>query len=129
MVGILIVSHSKKAAEGVLELAALMAPNIPIRAVGGTPDGGFGTSYDGICESINELLSDDGVIVIGDIGSTIMTARLLIDDMEDEWGDRVRLVDCPILEGAVAAAIAAAGGADIDEVIAAAKEAGITHKL
>lgn len=45
MVGIVIVSHSCKAAEGAAELALQMAPSAPVAAAGGLPDGGIGTDF------------------------------------------------------------------------------------
>ena len=57
MVGIVVVSHSQKLAEGVVELASLMAPETPMKAAGGMDDGGFGTSFEKITEAIDEVYS------------------------------------------------------------------------
>lgn len=120
MVGIVIVSHSKKLAEAVVELSALMAPETPMRAAGGMEDGGFGTSYDKIENAINEIYSDDGVVVMMDLGSAVMTTEAVIEDMEDM---NIQMVDCPLVEGAIAASVIAAGDASIEEVIQVAKAA------
>lgn len=120
MVGIVIVSHSKKLAEATVELAGLMAAEAPMRAAGGMDDGGFGTSYDKIEAAIDDIYTDDGVIILMDLGSAVMTTELVVDDMDDR---KIKMVDCPIVEGAIAAAVIAAGDAPMEDVIAAAKAA------
>ncbi len=120
MVGIVMVSHSKTLAEGVVELARLVAGECPMAAAGGLEDGSFGTSYEKIEAAINSVYSDDGVIVIMDMGSSCMTTEMVIENME---GKRVEMVDCPMVEGAVAAAAESEGGSSLDEVKQAAMEA------
>ena len=68
MVGFVIVSHSETLANGVVELTKMMADGVPIRAAGGLDGGGFGTSYEKISNAIDEIYSDDGVIVLMDMG-------------------------------------------------------------
>jgi dha_pts: dihydroxyacetone kinase, phosphotransfer subunit len=46
MVGVVLVSHSQKAAEGAAELALMMAPDAPVKAAGGLEDGSLGTSFE-----------------------------------------------------------------------------------
>ena len=111
MVGIVVVSHSQKLAEGVVELASLMAPE---KAAGGMDDGGFGTSFEKITEAIDEVYSDDGVAIFMDLGSAVMTTEMVLESMEDR---KVKMVDCPVTEGAIAAAVVAAGGASLEEVV------------
>ncbi|MCR4589544.1 MAG: PTS-dependent dihydroxyacetone kinase phosphotransferase subunit DhaM [Lachnospiraceae bacterium] len=120
MVGIVVVSHSKKLAEGVVELSRLIAGECPMAAAGGLEDGSFGTSYEKIEEAINSVYSDDGVVVIMDLGSSCMTTEMVIENME---GKRVEMVDCPMVEGAAAAAAESEGGSSLDEVKQAAMEA------
>ena len=74
MVGFVIVSHSETLANGVVELTKMMADGVPIRAAGGLDDGSFGTSYEKIANAIDEIYSDDGMIVLMDMGSAVMTA-------------------------------------------------------
>ena len=114
MVGIVVVSHSQKLAEGVVELASLMAPETPMKAAGGMDDGGFGTSFEKITEAIDEVYSDDGVAIFMDLGSAVMTTEMVLESMEDR---KVKMVDCPVTEGAIAAAVVAAGGASLEEVV------------
>lgn len=126
MVGIVIVSHSQKLAEGVVDLASLMAPETPMRAAGGMDDGGFGTSFEKISTAIDEVYSDDGTIILMDMGSAVMTTEMVLEMMEDR---NVKMVDCPVVEGAIAAAVVAAGGASMDDVIQVAEAAKTTAKF
>ncbi len=125
MVGMVIVSHSAHLAQGVEELARLMAPDAPIAAAGGLEDGGFGTSYGKISAAIDAVASPDGVVVLVDMGSAVMTAEMVLEDREEN----IRLVDCPVAEGAVAAAVAISGGMRLDEVVKAAQQTWEDRKL
>ncbi|MCI5943521.1 MAG: PTS-dependent dihydroxyacetone kinase phosphotransferase subunit DhaM [Eubacterium sp.] len=118
MVGIVIVSHSQKLAEGVVDLAALMAPETPMRAAGGMEDGGFGTSFEKISNAIEEIYTDDGVVIFMDLGSAVMTTEMVLEMMEDR---NIKMIDCPVVEGAIAAAVVAAGNANIDDVVSVAE--------
>ena len=102
MVGIVIVSHSQKLAEGVVELARMMAAEAPIAAAGGLDDGNFGTSYEKISAAIESVYSADGVAVLMDMGSAVMTTEMVLEDLER---DNVKMLDCPFVEGAVLAAV------------------------
>ena len=129
MVGIVIVSHSAKVAEGIVELAAeRAAENGHIIAAGGLSDGGIGTDPLRIQAAIEQADTGDGVAVLADIGSSIMSAETAIEFLEGS-GIRVRIADAPVLEGAVSACAASAGGTSLDEVIAAAEEARGFSKL
>ncbi|ERG65407.1 hypothetical protein L332_13280 [Agrococcus pavilionensis RW1] len=118
-VGLAIVSHSVRIAEGVVELAAQMAPSVAIVAAGGTDDGGLGTSFDRVQAAIAEADSGDGVVVLCDLGSAVLTAQTALDFAEAP--ERIRIADAPLVEGAVAAAVAAEGGAGLEQVVAAAE--------
>ena len=114
MVGIVIVSHSQKLAEGVMEVAQMTAANVPIAAAGGLENGELGTSYDKIKNAVESVYTDDGVIILADIGSSVMTAEMVFEDIEL---DNVKLVDCPLVEGAVVAAVDSIGGRTLNEII------------
>ncbi|MFJ6113270.1 dihydroxyacetone kinase phosphoryl donor subunit DhaM [Agrococcus sediminis] len=118
-VGLVVVSHSARIAEGVVELAAQMAPSVTIAAAGGTDDGGIGTSFDRIQAALAEAESGDGVVVLCDLGSAVLTAETALELAEAP--ERIRIADAPIVEGAVAAAVAAESGDGLDEVVAAAE--------
>lgn len=113
MVGIVLVSHSQKAAEGAAELAKMMAPAAPVAAAGGMEDGGLGTSFEKMCAAVESVYSEDGVVVIMDMGSAVMTAEMVVEALDDK---RVVLLDCPFVEGAVIAAVEAEGGTAIEEM-------------
>ena len=114
MVGIVIVSHSEKLALGVVELAKLMADNVPIAAAGGLEDGGFGTSFEKILSAIKTVNSGDGVIILMDMGSAVMTTEMILESIDDK---NIKMVDCPLVEGAVLAAVNSSSGQSINEII------------
>lgn len=130
-VGIVLVSHSPAVAGSVAELAGELAgPSVAIRPAGGTDDGRFGTSIELIAAAVNAADSGDGVCVIMDMGSSVLTAKTLLEDLEDEGaGPLVRLADAPFTEGAVAAAVLASTGQDLAAVAASAEQAWSMRKL
>ncbi|WP_254271713.1 dihydroxyacetone kinase phosphoryl donor subunit DhaM [Haloarcula marina] len=103
MVGLVVVSHSAKAAEGIAEVAAEMGGDTRIEPVGGDGQGGFGTVPDAIEDALDAADGGDGVVVLVDLGSAVMNADVAIE-MSDV--DAV-IADAPVLEGAVNAAVAA----------------------
>ena len=113
MVGIVIISHSAKLAEGVVDATRIMADGCPIAAAGGTDDGGYGTSYDKILRALNAVYSDDGAILLADMGSAVMTAEMVIEDCGHS---NVILLDAPIAEGAIVASLASFCGDSLEEV-------------
>jgi PTS hybrid protein len=117
-VGLVIVSHSTRIAEGIVELAGQIAPSVAIIAAGGTDDGRIGTSFDRVQAALAEAESGDGVVVLCDLGSAVLTAETALDFAEAP--ERIRIADAPIVEGAVAAAVAAESGEPLDAVVAAA---------
>ncbi len=118
-VGIVLVSHSARLAAGLAELVAQIS-GAEVVAVGGTDDGRLGTSYALVREAIAGADRGGGVVVLPDLGSSVLTARTVLDDHPDP---AVVLVDAPFVEGAVSAAVTAAAGAGLAEVAAAAEEA------
>jgi PTS hybrid protein len=127
MVAIVVVSHSVELARGVVELAGQMAgPDVQIEAAGGAPGGGLGTDGERVREAIAHADAGDGVIVLGDIGSAILTIRHVL---ESRANGHVRLVDAPLVEGAVAAAVTSSAGLSLEDVALAAEEARGAHKL
>lgn len=113
MVGIVIVSHSEKLADGVLDATKIMADGCPIAVAGGADDGGYGTSFEKIKSAIETVYSSDGVLVLVDMGSAVMTAEMVIEDL---GYDNVVMADCPIAEGAVAASLSALCGDNLETV-------------
>jgi len=122
-VGIVFVSHSTKIAEGLVDLAGQMAGTVRLVAAGGTDEGGIGTSFDKVSAAIESADTGEGVAVLCDLGSAILTAETALDFLDDPIRERVRIVDAPLVEGGVAAAVAAEGGASLADVVAAAESA------
>ena len=114
MVGIVIVSHSEKLAESIVDLTKMMADGANIAAAGGLEDGTFGTSYERIKAAIDRVYSDDGVIVLMDMGSAVMTTEMVLEEYDS---DKVRMVDAPIVESAVAATVSAMCGSDLQTIL------------
>lgn len=119
---LVLVSHSAALAAGCAEVAAQMAPEVDLRAAGGTEDGGIGTSYDLVEAAVAGALQDgaEAVVLLTDLGSAALTAESVLEMLDDA---RVLLVDAPFVEGAVAAAVSAQGGGDGRQVLAAARTA------
>lgn len=113
-VGIVIVSHSAKLAEGLAELAQQMARDVRILPAGGVEDGGIGTSYDLIEKAVQTLL-DEGlhVAIFTDLGSATMTVETLLDMLDDE---PVRFIDAPLVEATIGGAVVAQQGKDLAAV-------------
>jgi PTS hybrid protein len=127
VVGLVLVSHSEDIARGLADLAAQMAgPDVLIETAGGTADGRIGTDDGRVRDAIRRANSGDGVVVIGDLGSAILTVRHVL---ERNGNGAARLADAPFVEGAVAAAVVASVGADIEAVIKAAEDARGANKL
>jgi phosphoenolpyruvate-protein phosphotransferase/dihydroxyacetone kinase phosphotransfer subunit len=117
VVGIVIVSHSEALAEGVVALAREMGgEELALEAAGGMDEpGALGTDAGRVQAAIERAMSEDGVLVLMDLGSALMSAEFAIEMLGDADG-RVLMSDAPLVEGAVAAAVAARGGASLEEV-------------
>jgi PTS hybrid protein len=118
-VRLVVVSHSEKIADGAVQLAAQMAPDVVMIAAGGTSDGRIGTSLEKVMSALDQAAGGDGVVVLTDLGSAVMTAESAQELAEDP--SAVLLADAPLVEGLVAAAVAAQGGADLIAVKRAAE--------
>ncbi len=123
-VGLVVVSHSADLAAGVRELAAQMAPDVAIQVAGGTDDGGVGTSFDLVSAALEGADSGTGVVVLYDLGSALLTTETAVEFADPAAAERIVVVDAPLVEGAVAAAVAAQSGADLTAVADAARRAG-----
>ena len=122
-VGVLVVSHSAAVAQGTVDIARQMAGDVHLAAAGGTDDGGIGTSFEAITAGIEELAGDDAVVVLCDLGSAYLTTDTALDFLDDDLRSRVHVSDAPLVEGTVAAAVAAQTGGDVSAVLAAAASA------
>jgi dihydroxyacetone kinase DhaKLM complex PTS-EIIA-like component DhaM len=131
-VGVVLVSHSAGLAEQLARMALGMAGaggTGEVCAAGGTADGGLGTSAELIESAIIKTgaapgsTPPPGVVVLADLGSSVLTVKSLLLDADDDFPFPVRLADAPFAEGAVAAVVTAAAGADLTEVLRAAEDA------
>jgi PTS hybrid protein len=118
-VGLVVVSHSEKIADGAVELAAQMAPDVLIVAAGGTDDGRIGTSLEKVMAALERAAGGSGIVVLADLGSAVMTAESAVEFSADPGS--VHLADAPLIEGLVAAAVSAQTGADAGTVKEAAE--------
>ena len=126
MIGIVIVSHSAKLAEGVLELARNMGgADLSIQAAGGmnVEDEILGTDPIRILKAIEQVYSDDGVLVLMDLGSAILSSEMALEMLPEEKRGKVILCEAPIVEGAIAAAVQARIGGSLQQVISEARGA------
>ncbi|MBC3795460.1 dihydroxyacetone kinase phosphoryl donor subunit DhaM [Acetobacterium tundrae] len=115
MVGFVVVSHSQKIAEGTVELAKQMAADVKISAAGGMEDGSIGTDVSRILAGIEAVQTGDGVVVLVDLGSAVMSSEMAIEMLSD--GSNVKIVDAPIVEGTIFGAVQASIGSSLEEVI------------
>jgi PTS hybrid protein len=129
MVGIVLVSHSAPLADGTAELAGQVGgDSVTIATAGGTDDGRIGTSISKLQRALRLADAGAGVVILPDLGSSVLTVRALLAEPDDLPG-QVVMADAPFVEGAVAAAVAAAGGGDLAAVLDAAQEARHARKL
>lgn len=126
VIGIVIVSHSKQLALGVRELAAQMVQDqVPMAVAAGIedPENPLGTDPIQVYEAIASVFSDDGVLVLMDLGSALLSAEMAIEFLSEAQQQKVHLCEAPLVEGAIAAVVAAASGRDIHQVMAEARGA------
>ena len=124
MVGIVIVSHSAKLAEGVVQLASQMSgPEVKLRAAGGVDFDAdtLGTDPMKILLAIEAVYSKDGVLVLMDLGSAVLNSEMALDFLALDQRKNVVMCEAPIVEGAVAAAVQARLGSSLEQVAAEAR--------
>jgi phosphocarrier protein FPr len=122
VVGIVVVSHSAGLAQGVVELARQMGGDeLALQPAGGLEDGSIGTDVERVRAAIELAMTEDGVLVLMDLGSALMSAEMAVELLES--AGRVQLSEAPLVEGTVAAAVASRSGAPLDEVRAEASRA------
>ena len=128
MVGIVLVSHSAELARGLTDIARQVAgPEVRIEPAGGGPEGSLGTSGEVVRRAIECADQGDGVVILADLGSAILTVRHVLEG--NGHGGTIRLVDAPLVEGAIAAAVVSAADRPLEEVVKAAEEARGANKL
>jgi dihydroxyacetone kinase phosphotransfer subunit len=122
-VGIVIVSHSPDVAKGAADMVRQMVGHgIPLAWTGGNPNGGLGTSVEGILAAIDSAWSEAGVAILVDLGGAETNSEMAIEMLPAERQGRVVICDAPVVEGAVMAATEAWGGSDLAAVKRTAEE-------
>lgn len=119
MIGIVVVAHTRRLADAAIALAAEMveASTAPrILAAAGTADGGVGTDAAAVAAALTEADDGEGVVVLMDLGSSVLAAEMALEFIDPELADRVVLSPAPLVEGLVAAVVTAAGGANLAQV-------------
>ncbi len=106
MVGLVIVSHCIEIAQGIRKLASQMTPEpVPIAIAAGTNDGRLGTNAEQVTRAINEVYSSEGVIILFDLGSALMSTELAVECLPEEQQKNVVILDAAIVEGAITAVV------------------------
>lgn len=126
MIGIVIVSHSHKLAEAVLEMVNQMTKGQVLAAAAGgvdDPDHPFGTDALKVKAAIESVFSEDGVLVLMDLGSAILSAEMALEFLSPAGREKVVLCEAPLVEGAVAAAVQAMSGSPLSQVVQEARAA------
>ena len=122
-VGIVIVSHSPKIAEGAADMVRQMVgDSVPLAWTGGNEEGGLGTDVAAIIDAIDRAWSDAGVAVLVDLGGAETNSEMAIEMLESSRREKVVVCEAPVVEGAVMAATEASGGATLDAVRRTAEE-------
>lgn len=118
MVSIVLLSHSSKIVEGLKDLIGEMASEVNLYPVGGMPDGSLGSDFERIKAALEDADNVDGTMVFYDLGSSVMTAELALEELAEAVKSRIVIVDAPLVEGSLEAAISAAGGVSVKEILA-----------
>ena len=122
-VGIVVVSHSPKVAEGAADMVRQMVGDeVPLAWTGGNPSGGLGTDCEAIVRAIDRACSEAGVAILVDLGGAETNSEMAVEMLPPEKRKRVVVCNAPIVEGAVIAATEASGGADLATVRRTAEE-------
>jgi dihydroxyacetone kinase phosphotransfer subunit len=126
MVGIVVVSHSAILAQGVRELAEQMVQGqAPLAVAGGIddPEQPIGTDPMRVLAAIESVYSDDGVVVLMDLGSALLSAEMALEFLPEAQQANVKLCAAPLVEGTMAAAVQAMVGGTLAQVLAEAEGA------
>ena len=122
-VGVVIVSHSTKVAEGAADMVRQMVGDtVPLAFTGGNADGGLGTDVAAILAAIDRAWTPAGVVILVDLGGAETNSEMAVEMLDEKRRGRVAVCNAPIVEGAVMAATEASGGATLKEVVATAHE-------
>ncbi|MDR3244514.1 MAG: PTS-dependent dihydroxyacetone kinase phosphotransferase subunit DhaM [Elusimicrobiota bacterium] len=120
MVGLVLVSHSRQIAQAAAEFAEKVSTktDIPISIAGGVGDDRkeFGTDPTDIIDAINKVYSKEGVIILMDLGSAVISARMALELIDEDKAKNIVLCSAPLIEGAIGAAVQIAAGSNIQDI-------------
>ena len=129
-VSLVLVSHSSEIAKGLADLVAQVAgPHVSIVAAGGASDGTIGTDGARVLDAMRTGAAGPGAVVLVDLGSSVLSVRAALGELSPEERKRIVVADAPLVEGAVAAGVAASTGCSCLEAARAAEEARSVAKL
>jgi PTS hybrid protein len=129
-VGVILVSHSATLVEGLADLVSQVSgPQVQIVPVGGASDGSLGTDGARVLQSMRHAATGPGAVVLMDLGSSVLAVRAALDELSEDERSRLLVADAPIVEGAIAAAVAASTGCSLADAALAAEEARRALKL
>jgi phosphoenolpyruvate---glycerone phosphotransferase subunit DhaM len=130
MIAIVLVAHSTELADGLAAMLAQSAPSVPVAVAAGTEAGVLGTSMPAARRALGAALAAaDGAVVLLDLNSAVLAVEMALEALPVSMRARVRVSRGPFVEGAVMAAIAAAGGGSLDAVRVASEASPIAGKL
>ena len=116
MVSLVLISHSKKIVEGIKELVSQMSDDVKIAVAGGTDDNRIGTDAIKIMSAIEDVYSDDGILIFYDLGSALMNAELALDMIDEKIKNKVEISKSSLVEGAFVAGIESSMGKNMEEI-------------
>lgn len=116
-VSLIVISHSPQIAHGILELTGEFASGVKVCAVGGTKAGTLGADFDLTLEVLVRAVETGEAVVLTDLGSTWMTAKMAIETLTPSQQGRLHLSEAALVEGAIAAAAAIAAGFSASEIL------------
>ena len=130
-VGLVVVSHSRALGDAAAELGreVLQGGQVRVEVAAGLDDGGLGTDATAVLAALERAEQGDGVVVLMDLGSAVLSAETVLEMLPEEERARVTLADAPFVEGAFAAGVSASAGSDAGECVEAAMEARTESKL
>ena len=130
MIGIVLVSHSHRQATGLQEIVSQMSRHlVKIVAAGGIDDHTIGTNAERIHKAIKEAYSPDGVLILFDWGSALLSTQLAVEMLPAEQQVNVKVSGAPMVEGAIVAVVEASLGHSLEEVNMAAEAASDLQKI
>jgi phosphocarrier protein FPr len=120
VIGIVVVSHSRALADAAVALAREMVPDPAkqptIAVAAGLDEQTFGTDASAVSAAVEQADGPDGVLVLMDLGSAVLSTDMAKEFLDPAVAARVRMSAAPFVEGLLAAVVTASTGASLDAV-------------